>query len=122
MKKIKALSYFIPSILLMFFASPALAQNATTIADIANNLIPQLRTEGGVVDLLAAISYLSGIGLGIKGILKLKEHSESKGQIGLSTPIFLLVAASMFMALPSFLNTGVSTFGFNKAAERGFNY
>lgn len=122
MKKIKALTYLISSASLIFFASPVLAQNATTIADIANNLIPQLRTEGGVVDALAAISYLSGIGLAIKGVLKLKEHNETKGQVGLSAPIFLLVAASMFMALPSFLNTGVNTFGFNRAAEKGFNY
>ena len=53
-----------------------LAFAQTTVADIANNFIPQL--TNGVGPLLEAFSYVFGIGLSIKGILKLKEYNGYK--------------------------------------------
>lgn len=116
MKKIQILSIML---VLSLVSTQAFAA-ADTVADIADALIPQL--GGGVAPLLEALSYIFGIALGIKGILKLKEHNETKGQIGLSAPIFLLIAAAMFLSLPRLINVGISTFGFDKGGQQTFKF
>lgn len=112
----KSVKYIIPSILLLVLSSQALAASqAQTIADIANGLIPQLSEVGG---LLEALCYIFGVALGIKGILKLKEYNETKGQqIGISSPLWILFAAALFLALPRTITIGMGTFGFDKAGQ-----
>jgi hypothetical protein len=60
-------------------------------------------------ELLQAVSYLAGIGFGIKAALKLKESNENKGQTPLSQPITLGVVAAMLFALPSTMTTATET-------------
>jgi len=62
----------------------------------------------GVAEVLSAIAYVSGIGFGIKAVLKIKEHNESKGQVPLSQPITLAIVAGLLLALPTFLQTAKS--------------
>ena len=64
---------------------------------------------GGVADLLSAVSYIGGVGFGIKAALKLKEHNESKGQTPLSQPITMGIVAALLIALPTFLKTATDT-------------
>jgi uncharacterized membrane protein (UPF0136 family) len=98
----------------------AYAQEATTLADVANALIPEIHS---VAPVLAALSYVAGIMSGIKGALKLKEYNESKGQqVKLTVPIVLIVASAMFLALPTLINTGISTLGFDKGGQQTFKY
>lgn len=105
---------------LMILSSSVFAQ-AETVADIANGLIPQF--GNGVAPLLESLSYIFGICLGIKGVLKLKEHNETKGQqVKIHTPIILLVAAAMFLSLPKLIDTGISTFGFDKGGQQTFKF
>ena len=101
--------------LLLLLSTQTFAATASTIADIANGLIPQLSGVGG---LLEGMCYLFGIGLGIKGILKLKEYNETKGQqIGISSPLWILFAAALFLALPRTITIGINTFGFDQAGQ-----
>ena len=59
--------------------------------------------------ILSGLAYVAGIGFGLKAALKLKQQSESNGQIPLSQPIMLGVVAAILIALPTFLTTGVDT-------------
>lgn len=93
---------------------------ATTLADVANALIPQVADTSM---LFSAIAYVCGIGLTIKGVLKLKEFNETKGRdVKMQTPIMLIIAGAMLLALPSFINIGVTTFGFDKGGQQTFKY
>ena len=83
---------------------PAMAQTGL------NKVTGELKTQmGGVADLLSAVSYIGGVGFGIKAALKLKEHNESKGQTPLSQPITMGIVAALLIALPTFLKTATET-------------
>ena len=83
---------------------PAMAQTGL------NKVTTELRGQmGGVADLLSAVSYIGGVGFGIKAALKLKEHNESKGQTPLSQPITMGIVAALLIALPTFLKTATET-------------
>lgn len=96
---------------LLTLAIPSYAQ---TVADVADAMIPQI---SNITPVIGIISYLCGIGFGIKAALKLKEVNESKGQVKLSAAIILVVAAALFLALPTFVNTGIEFMGFNTADQ-----
>ena len=83
---------------------PAMAQ--TGLNKVTGELKDQM---GGVADLLSAVSYIGGVGFGIKAALKLKEHNESKGQTPLSQPITMGIVAALLIALPTFLKTATET-------------
>ncbi len=83
---------------------PAMAQ--TGLNKVTGELKGQM---GGVADLLSAVSYIGGVGFGIKAALKLKEHNESKGQTPLSQPITMGIVAALLIALPTFLKTATET-------------
>lgn len=85
-----------------------------TVETVVNGLIPQVK---GLETLIGAICYVSGIALGIKAILKFKEHNESKGQVKLSVPIIFFIASAMLLALPTFVSVGVEAFGFDTAGQ-----
>ena len=83
---------------------PAMAQTGL------NKVTGELKNQmGGVADLLSAVSYIGGVGFGIKAALKLKEHNESKGQTPLSQPITMGIVAALLIALPTFLKTATET-------------
>jgi hypothetical protein len=94
--------------------------DGTTIADIANRLVAPLSI--GSIELMGALAYIFGIALAIKGILKLKEVNESKGQVKLNVPIIILVAAVFFLMLPTLLKTGENTLGLNNATQSSSKY
>lgn len=94
---------------LLFAATTGVALAAGTASDagqIAQRVSDQMDEMSS---LLSGIAYIAGIGFGIKGALKLKEHNESKGQVPLSTPIFLFIVAAILVALPSLLTTSATT-------------
>lgn len=97
-KVLKYLGYAGVSALSLVALEPAQAQGVLTVT---NGLLPQM---GGIADLLSSLSYLAGIGFGIKAALKLKEHNESKGQVSISAPITMAVVAALLIALPSLLS------------------
>ena len=75
------------------------AENANDIAGISRNVVGNVPS---ILNVISVVSYLIGIGLGLKGALKLKEYNETHGQqVKLSTPITLLIVASLCLALPT---------------------
>ncbi|MGH1398087.1 MAG: hypothetical protein ACRBCT_02625 [Alphaproteobacteria bacterium] len=94
---------------LLLFNDPALAQNATDIAENINDSIAQMP------GLVSAICYLIGLILGVSGILKLKAHVENPGegggQVPLRTPMIRLIVGGMMFALPIMYEAMAGAFG-----------
>lgn len=82
---------------------PVMAQG---LNNVTGTLVSQFP---GVAQVMSGVSYLMGIGLGIKAGLKFKEHHDSQGQTKLSAPLTYATVAAIFLALPSFLSTGKQT-------------
>lgn len=86
----------------VLLVEPVMAQGLNQVTGVVKSQLP------GVAEVLSALAYVSGIGFGIKAVLKIKEHNESKGQVPLSQPITLAIVAGLLLALPSFLETAKS--------------
>lgn len=106
------------SILSLTAISPAFAAGET-VATVANKVIQSIDSMPGF---LSALSYISGIVLGIKGILKLKEHNESKGQVKLVIPIVLIASSAMLLALPTLMTVGIQTVHSGAGGGKEYNY
>ncbi len=102
--------------LFLFTSASAFSQ---TVADVVNGMIPQVN---GIEGVLSIICYISGVGLGIKGLIKLKEVNESRGQLKLITPVLLLAAAGLLLALPTLLSVGTSFMGLEDGNNTGSQY
>lgn len=103
-------------ITLLFYPLWASAQ---TIGDIANTVTEQLHN---VPQFLGAIAYVCGIAMVIKGLFKLKEHNESKGQVKLHIPIIWVISGVLLLTLPTLINTGMEAFGFDQAPQATQKY
>jgi len=88
---------------------------ASTVEAIAYNILSQIKS---IPDLLVALAYVSGIALGIKGILKFKENNETKGQVKLTIPIILMVSSALLLALPTLLNVGTESAGYKSSSVK----
>lgn len=83
--------------------------NPATISDLTNTMAGQM---GAMGDLLSAMAYLAGMGMGINAALKLKEHGENPDRVSISQPLTLMMVSAMLLALPSFFAVSTSgTFG-----------
>lgn len=76
------------------------ATSGTGVDALAGNL---KSTAKSVTDILSILSYVIGVGFGIKGALKFKEHNETKGQTPISQPLVLLAVAAFLLSLPTLL-------------------
>lgn len=133
-KLLKALGYVGAAAgLTLLAAEPALAATYGSAAgDSAGlgNLTSNLRSSANsITDMLSLVSYVVGVGFGIKSALKFKEHNESKGQTPISQPIVLLVVAAFLLSLPtlllmakdSVLGTGSSSVSITDGGLRSLN-
>jgi hypothetical protein len=93
---------------LLALVEPALAANLGQLAD-------GMAGQGqGIANLISTASYVGAAGFGVKGGLKLKEHSEDSTKVRLSQPLTLLGVSGILAALPSTMDTGTeSIFGDN---------
>lgn len=97
------------------------AQTSATISTIVDGLIPQL--TGGVHILIFSISYLIGLFLGYKGVIQLKEIGDRGGQKKpITVPLILLVCSALLLSLPTLINTGITTLGFDTGGQQTFKY
>ncbi|MGE4313110.1 MAG: hypothetical protein AB7E85_02405 [Pseudobdellovibrionaceae bacterium] len=67
-----------------------------------------MRGSSMVPTLLAALSYLFGITLGVFGILKLREHVEDPRSVQIWEPIKRFVAGGAFLALPMVISASAN--------------
>lgn len=98
----------------MLFAAPAMAQGG--FATLLTGTLSQQFLA--VADFMSAIAYLGGVGMGIKGALKIKEWNDSKGRDSTLTQAMIpLLIAGMLLALPSVLQVLKQSVSANQAGS-----
>jgi len=119
-QKQSKLSYMMPliiSIVLMALATVALASGddkGQGLGDIAKHITTSFKDLG---KLIIGTAYLAGLGFGVAGVFKFKQHRDNPTQIPLGTPLALLGVGVVLVFLPSvFAPTGQTIFGKSEVA------
>ena len=94
-------------IITMTYSSLAFA-GTTEINDIAQNMVTSTQDLPGLV---AALSYLLGLLLGVLGVLKIKDHVENPTQTPLRVGVIRLLIGGTLFALPIVYETLLNTIG-----------
>jgi hypothetical protein len=93
---------------LAFICMPlmAFADDATTAGAVLCNMFDNLKPMGSVFQWLA---YVAGTFFTVQGIFHLHRHHENHREHRLHTPLMLFFGAAMLLALPSVVNTIITT-------------
>lgn len=83
------------------------------ISVIADHLVSQFDS---IANLIGALAFVLGLGLGASGLMKFRQHSDNPNAVPISQPLVRLVIAAMLIALPAVLGTGITTF-FEEGAQ-----
>ena len=76
--------------------------------DIAENIIESLESLPG---LISGLAYLGGLGFGVLGILKIKDHVDNPQQTQLKDGAVRLAAGGSLFALPIIYEASLNTIG-----------
>lgn len=101
------------------FTNNVFAQQCDKLDCVIDQLVPHITGLDGI---MVGIAFLCGIGLTIKGILKLRDMSESKGQIKLSSALILILAGALLIALPQTIKVGKETLSLTGSNNSGATY
>ena len=71
--------------------------NATTFRDIGDNIVT---SSGSLPGMIQTVAYVGGIGLGVAGVFKLKQHVDNPGQTPMKDGLVRLGAGGGLLALP----------------------
>jgi len=93
-------------IILLLCLLPSLAF-AQTIADVVAPLYGG--SLKGIFDVLEGACYVAGIALAIKGVVKLKDMSESRGQIKLHNALIFIIGGALLVCMPALMSVGTKT-------------
>lgn len=109
----------------MLVASAAFFVGATTggqahaggnnFSNIAENIVDSI---SDLPTLLAALSYLFGLLLGVLGIMKIKDHVENPTQEPLKNGAIRLAAGGALFALPIITEAALNTIGDGNAVSQ----
>jgi hypothetical protein len=87
-------------------ADAAMAGN--NFSSIASNMVGSIAS---LPTLLAALSYLFGLLLGVLGVMKIKDHVENPGQTPLKDGAIRLAAGGALFAIPMIYDAAKTTIG-----------
>ena len=62
-------------------------------------------------DVVSTASYVVGAGFGMAGVMKLKQHAESPGNVSINAGLGRIGAGASLVALPWVINTAFNTAG-----------
>jgi hypothetical protein len=103
------------------FANAATTAGSTTFDDVGKNIIT---ASGSLPMMIQTVAYVGGIGLGVAGVFKLKQHVDNPGQTPMKDGLVRLGAGGGLLALP-YLTTAmlgsVAGTGTSQAAEGTFS-
>ena len=95
-------------ITMMMTSGSAFATAGQDFGDVATNMGTSLRN---MPQLIAVISYIVGLLLGVLGILKIKDHVENPGNTPLKDGAIRLGAGGALLAIPMLYESMMTTFG-----------
>ncbi len=82
--------------------------HANNFSSVASNIVASITN---LPQLLAALSYMFGILLGVLGIMKIKDHVENPGQTPIKDGAIRLAAGGALLALPIIFESMLNTAG-----------
>lgn len=89
--------------------------DAQTIGDVAKSFTYAFSLFPA---LLMAFCVVAGLLLSVKGILKLKAHSDTKGQVKLSEAFLFIGAGTALLCFPAVLQIGKEVMGVGETNEK----
>lgn len=78
-------------------STAALASSADDLTQASKNVV---QAVSGTVALISTLAYISGAGLALAGIFKLKQHVDNPAQAPMKDALIRLACGGMFLALP----------------------
>lgn len=94
---------------LMFALPETMFAEKNTIGSVFRRLTKPLTAFD---DLLIEVAYLAGVGFGITGIFKLKQHKDNPQQVPITNGIALMMTGVLLVFMPGLINpTAKSIFG-----------
>ncbi len=92
------------------FAECVAMEDPETLGQLLCNI--KMNTFQGIFKLIFVFAYVSGMGLMVAAIFKLKQVKENPTQIPVSTPMALFMCAALLLYLPEVITpAGESIFG-----------
>jgi len=91
---------------LLFLSELAYAAAAQSLSDIVGNVQGNILVLG---PLLTVVSYISGVGFAIAGIVQFKAHKDNPAQVPLSKPMVYLGVGAALLFLPSIMTSAGQT-------------
>ena len=89
------------------------AAHANNFSSVAKNMTTSM---GNLPSMLAAVSYLFGLLLGVLGVMKIKDHVENPSQEPLKNGAIRLAAGGALFAIPIIYEAAKNTIGTTGAA------
>jgi intracellular multiplication protein IcmD len=100
---------------LLLWSDFALADGVSDLSGMAAQMTKQIISLSG---LLVIISYISGIGFAIAGIVQFKAHKDNPQQTPLSKPLVYLGVGAALLFLPTILSSaGTTLFGSDQSSQ-----
>jgi hypothetical protein len=93
------------------------AYAGTGFQDATDNIVT---SSSDIPNLISTVSYIGGAGLGVAGVLKMKQHVDNPTQAPLKDGLVRLGAGGGLLALPFVLNSMSTTIGDSAATVSPF--
>jgi hypothetical protein len=81
---------------------------ATDFSTVSDNIVNSSRS---LPNLVSTVAYVGGIGLGVAGVFKLKQHVDNPGQVMMKDGLVRLGAGGGLLALPFLTDAMTGTIG-----------
>ena len=75
----------------------AYAQGAGNFSNLSDNIVT---SASGIPKMISTVAYIGGVGLGVAGIFKLKQHVDNPGNTPMKDGLVRLGAGGGLLALP----------------------
>lgn len=117
-KPLLTLAGYFAALMAVFFVSDIAfaASGGGGLGEVAKTVQESM---GNVAKLIAAASYVAGIGFALSGMMKFKAHKDQPQQVPLSQPITLIAIAAGLIFLPSIIKAAGSTLFGGEAKTAG---
>jgi hypothetical protein len=97
----------------MLVGEASTAHAAKTFVDLGSNIIS---SSGALPQMISTVAYVGGVGLGVAGVFKLKQHVDNPGQTPMKDGLVRLGAGGGLLALPFVTSAMVGSINNNDAS------
>ncbi len=109
---------FLTGMILTFFVAQAFADGASAPTDF-QSLVTNVQTDvlKPLMQVVVALSYVSGVGFCVGGIFKLKAHKDNPQQVPIGTALFLLGVGIALLFVPTLIELAGKSIGFTSGGS-----